>query len=235
MVDMMYVRQEGLSVAPPKTVSVVGCGGIGTWVAIDLAMSGTKRLNLFDDDQLEMHNINRIPFTPNDVGRTKTEILAEFVLKMRPDIQVYQYGKVTELTQNLIEGYVVDCTDKVKTQTFLQGLCTKKKLPYFRIGYDGNHMTIIDGRYPDAPKAADVWDDGSGHEGYTTVPSWVVPPQIGAALLTYIVCNADQRAYTPINVDVEHLTSVNILMEELDKQKKVEDTHGKKPRKSSRR
>jgi molybdopterin/thiamine biosynthesis adenylyltransferase len=209
----MYDRQKSLEVVPPKEISIIGCGGIGTWVAIDIAMAGSKVINLFDDDNLEMHNLNRIPFSPNDVGKPKTDVLQEFIARMRPDIQVMQYGRVSELTQNLVKGYVVDCTDKVATQGFIQKLCKHNKLPYFRVGYDGHHLTVIDGRHEDAPKAADVWDDGSGQEGYTVVSSWVVPPQIGAALVTYIICMGS--AMPPINTDVFDLANINVFMTDL--------------------
>jgi predicted ThiF/HesA family dinucleotide-utilizing enzyme len=212
MADIMYDRQRELDLCIPKEASVVGCGGVGAWVAIDLAMAGVKRLNLFDDDQIEMHNLNRVPFTPNDVGKPKTEVLQTIINGMRPDTIVYQYGKVTELTRNLVEGYVVDCTDKVETQKLIQSICKQKSLHYYRVGYDGHHVSVIDGQHADAPKAKDVWEDGSGHEGYTIINSWVAPPQVCASLVTYMICAGG--TFGPINADTEALARINEYIDE---------------------
>jgi hypothetical protein len=120
---------------------------------------------------------------------------------------------------------VVDCTDKVATQGWLQEHCKKEKTFYFRVGYDGHHLTVIDGRHKTAPKIKAVWDDGSGREGYTIVPSWIVPPQIAAAMITYMICRGASTEYPMVNANVEQLIGVNAYMEV---------AHGKeqKPKKS---
>ena len=230
MADMIYNRQQSLNLRIPAQASIIGCGGVGAWVAIDLAMTGVPRLNLFDDDNLEMHNINRIPFTPGDVGLQKTEIVSDFITGIRPEISIVRYGKLSEITGSLIGGVVIDCTDRIATQSLVQALCKQKKLPYYRVGYDGNHLTVIDGQHEDAPKAVEVWDDGSGQEGYTVVPSWVVPPQVGAALVTYMVCT--DRAFEPIITQMEDLTLIDSLKRALSAaQKEVTDRGKKKARK----
>ena len=75
MGNIMYTRQEKLDITPPNGVTVIGCGGVGAWVAIDLAMSGVRKLTLFDHDKLEIHNLNRLPFSALNVGKPKTEVL----------------------------------------------------------------------------------------------------------------------------------------------------------------
>jgi len=191
MVDMMYTRQEGLSVHPPNEVSIIGCGGVGAWVAIDLALAGTKKLFLFDDDDLEISNLNRLPFEANDVGKPKTAVVKKFIGAIRPDAEIVMHGRVSGITKNLLRGTVIDCTDSLEAQQLIYEECTKKKdsgLKYYRIGYDGHHITIIDGQSKDSPKIDKVWNDGSGHSGYIIVPSWAVPSQLAASLLTHIIC-----------------------------------------------
>jgi len=46
----LYERQETLELTAPKKIAVVGCGGIGYWVAKFLAMSGCEYLELYDPD-----------------------------------------------------------------------------------------------------------------------------------------------------------------------------------------
>lgn len=200
MVDVMYDRQSSLDLDVPTEVSIVGVGGVGSWVAIDLAMTGVDRLNLFDEDNLEMHNLNRLPFSPDDVGKPKTQIVADFIGKIRPEATVMQYGYVTKLTGGFLAGKVIDCTDKTATQALIFEVCHRQKLQYCRVGYDGMHLTVVDGTHPEAILPKDVWGD-SPDEGYTVVPSWVVPPQVGAALVTHIICSRQRYPTLSIHLD----------------------------------
>lgn len=203
MDELVYDRQHTLNIHPPEAASIVGCGGVGAWVAIDLAMTGVPELHLFDSDVMEIHNLNRLPFTMGDIGKAKVQILKDFLLKIRPTAKVVMNGNVTEITKELIRGVVVDCTDRVATQAFLQEYCTNKKLAYYRVGYDGQHFNVTDGQHKLAPKSKNVWDDGSGRDGYTIVPSWLVPPQIAAGLLTHAIVH--NRTYAPVSMDIEEI------------------------------
>jgi molybdopterin/thiamine biosynthesis adenylyltransferase len=58
-------------------VAVLGCGGLGSWVAAGLACSGVGRLTLVDDDVVELSNLNRqLLFTEADIGRPKVDAAA---------------------------------------------------------------------------------------------------------------------------------------------------------------
>ena len=61
----LYKRQEKLVLNQDQSITVVGCGGIGYWVAKFAAMSGIDELWLFDPDTFEDHNFNRIDLSPN--------------------------------------------------------------------------------------------------------------------------------------------------------------------------
>ena len=186
---MMYNRQQTLHIYPPDEVSIIGCGGVGAWVAIDLALAGVNKLNLFDDDDLEVHNLNRLPFSADDIGKPKTEVVKCFISNIRPDAIVVMYGRASGITKNLLSGAIVDCTDSLEAQTLIYEECKRRKLLYYRVGYDGHHITVIDGQSSDAPKIDKVWDDGTRRAGYTIIPSWAVPAQIAACYLTHILCH----------------------------------------------
>lgn len=56
-------RQKGLiGDFSEHSAIVVGLGGIGNWVALDLALVGMGTLILFDDDIVEVSNLNRTLF-----------------------------------------------------------------------------------------------------------------------------------------------------------------------------
>lgn len=57
-----------------STVIVVGVGGVGAVVAEMLARCGIGKLILFDYDHVELANMNRLFYTPDQVGQSKVEV-----------------------------------------------------------------------------------------------------------------------------------------------------------------
>jgi hypothetical protein len=60
-------------------INVIGCGGIGSPVALTLAKMGCSRLALYDPDIVESHNLPNQVFPLNSLGRAKVEVLAEVI------------------------------------------------------------------------------------------------------------------------------------------------------------
>lgn len=70
-------------------VTVLGLGGLGSFVALELAAAGVGELLLVDDDVVEEHNLNRqILYTSADVGRLKVDAARERLLAANPLIKV---------------------------------------------------------------------------------------------------------------------------------------------------
>jgi len=63
----------------PRTtqVAVVGVGGVGSVAAEMLTRCGVGRLLLYDYDRVELANMNRLFFRPEQCGMTKTDAAAQ--------------------------------------------------------------------------------------------------------------------------------------------------------------
>jgi adenylyltransferase/sulfurtransferase len=61
-------------------VAVVGCGGLGSWVALGLARAGVRRLTLVDPDLFDRTNAPRQLMEAQDLGCSKAHSLARNVL-----------------------------------------------------------------------------------------------------------------------------------------------------------
>lgn len=60
-------------------VTIIGCGGIGSFTALALAKMGCTHLTIYDDDLVEDHNIPNQLYRPGDVGDLKVERLADII------------------------------------------------------------------------------------------------------------------------------------------------------------
>ena len=79
------VLQEKFSDA---TVAVCGLGGLGSNIAISLARAGIGKLILIDFDRVDITNLHRQQYKADQIGKFKTETLAENLLEIAPYIEI---------------------------------------------------------------------------------------------------------------------------------------------------
>lgn len=89
-------------------VGIAGCGGLGSAVAITLARLGLGALRLVDYDVVEPSNLNRQQFFIDQIGRMKTDALAENLRRINPYVRVEPIQ--TRLGRNNIAATFADCS-----------------------------------------------------------------------------------------------------------------------------
>lgn len=70
------------------TVGVAGLGGLGSAVAVALARTGVGQLVVADFDVVEPSNLNRQQYFIDQIGRPKTDALAENLGRINPCVRV---------------------------------------------------------------------------------------------------------------------------------------------------
>ncbi len=168
----LYDRQKKLNLNVNQSITIAGCGGVGAWVAIYAAMSGIENIIIFDNDVWAVHNLNRVPFPEKYLGRNKAMSTQRYVQTLRPDASIKAFHFVLQEFAFTKTDWLIDCTDDYKAQKFHQNLAKKHNVRYMKVGYDGLHISIHN-------KVAE-W--GEETDGYTIVPSWVVPAATVASL-----------------------------------------------------
>lgn len=88
-------------------IGIAGCGGLGSAVAITLARLGVGSLRLVDYDVVEPSNLNRQQFFIDQIGRMKTDALAENLKRVNPYVKIESIQ--TRLTRNNIAATFADC------------------------------------------------------------------------------------------------------------------------------
>ena len=64
--ELSIEKQELLS---KKSITVIGCGGLGSPLAAYLAGAGVGKIKLVDDDTVELRNLHRqVFFSEDDIG-----------------------------------------------------------------------------------------------------------------------------------------------------------------------
>lgn len=91
-----------------STVTILGCGGLGSWAACGLACAGVGNLRLIDDDTVELSNLNRqLLFGEPDLGRPKVEAAARSLRRNDHLLEVechrHRVGSSAEIA-DLIQG-----------------------------------------------------------------------------------------------------------------------------------
>ena len=76
-----YKRQTDLVTPSQLTfgITILGVGGIGSWVAFYLAKMGAMSLTVVDFDKVEEHNIPSQLYAPEDIGTSKVDALQRII------------------------------------------------------------------------------------------------------------------------------------------------------------
>lgn len=89
--EELYSRFKGLienDALMTKRVLVIGLGSFGSHIAVELAQAAVGRFALMDFDRLEAHNVVRHACFLGDVGRLKTDAVADLVMGKNPFAEV---------------------------------------------------------------------------------------------------------------------------------------------------
>ena len=128
------IGEVGQQKLQDASVLVVGCGGLGSPIAVYLAASGIGKIHLVDFDTIAISNLHRqVFYTLEDVDKPKAEVLTTFIKKRAPFTQVRFTNKpvTKENVFNLIENVdiVVDGTDSLPTKYLLNDACVLRNKP----------------------------------------------------------------------------------------------------------
>jgi adenylyltransferase/sulfurtransferase len=109
-------------------VLLIGAGGLGCPLAQYLAAAGVGTIGLVDFDLVDASNLHRqVLYGTADVGRSKTEVAAERINAMNPDVTVERHD-VRLTSANALEllaryDVIVDGTDNFPTRYLTNDAC----------------------------------------------------------------------------------------------------------------
>ena len=69
-------------------VGIAGAGGLGSNCAVHLVRSGFCRFSIADFDRVEPSNLNRQFYFSDQIGKKKTDMLKENLLRINPELEI---------------------------------------------------------------------------------------------------------------------------------------------------
>lgn len=148
------------------TIAVVGVGGVGSVAAEMLTRCGIGKLILFDYDKVELANMNRLFFRPEQSGLSKVDAARETLLGINPDVTFESHNyDVTSLDNfdhfigrlsrgGLTEGpvdLVLSCVDNFAARNAINTACNELAQKWMESGVSedavsGHIQLMIPGR-----------------------------------------------------------------------------------------
>lgn len=184
------IGEEGQEKLKRAKALIAGAGGLGSPIAIYLAVAGIGTLRLVDHDRVELSNLNRqILHGDQDIGKRKIDSAMENLRKLNKNVTIEAFAETIN-EENVLKlvgdcNVIVDAMDNLPTRYLLNRAAIDKKIPFFHgavYGFEGRAMTIIPG------KSACLWCIYQGRvtEGKFPVIG-VAPAVIGCLQATEVI------------------------------------------------
>lgn len=142
----MYIfsRNVGIlesTVMLQKKAVFVGCGSVGSLVAVELAKAGVGNFMLIDNDVFGYHNICRHQCGIYDVGRFKTDALADRIFQINPYATVMKKNcMIQEIDRGEMEDFcnedtiIIGGADNREGDLYASDFALENKMPFISIG-----------------------------------------------------------------------------------------------------
>jgi len=113
---------------------IIGAGGLGCPAALYLAAAGVGSLTIYDDDEVDLSNLQRqITHYTDDIGTDKVISTQETLNKVNPDVKVKAVKQRLEgelLAKEVAAADIVlDCSDNFMTRFAINAACVGSNTP----------------------------------------------------------------------------------------------------------
>lgn len=119
-------------------ITIVGVGGTGSPLAVQLARMGIKRIRLIDKDIIDETNLPRVYGSkPSDVGRPKADVLKKYIESFSDTkVEAIQADITTDdVVEEIVDSDVIfSCTDNLASRAILNDVSIQYFIPLIDVG-----------------------------------------------------------------------------------------------------
>ncbi len=166
-------------------VLIVGAGGLGSPASIYLAAAGVGQITIYDDDVVDLSNLQRqIAHHTSDIGTDKVISTQKTLKNINPEVKVQ--ARSQRLTDKLLKtevkqaDIVLDCCDNFTTRFAINAACVSEQTPLVSgaaIRFEGQVAVFTPGKN-NSPCYNCLYQD-NGEEMLNCASNGVVSPITG--------------------------------------------------------
>ena len=164
-ITLSEIGEAGQQKLQEAKVLVVGCGGLGSPIAVYLGASGIGKLHLIDFDRVDISNLHRqVFYSLKDIGKFKSECLSNFIQQRAPFTEV-SFSSEAITKENAIEliseyDVIIDGTDSLPTKYLLNDVCVilEKPLVYGSLYKFDGYVSAFNLKQEDGSFSANLRD-----------------------------------------------------------------------------
>eukprot|EP00808_Paulinella_micropora_P009628 g70255.t1 len=131
------------------TIVIIGVGGVGSVAAEMLTRCGVGKLILFDYDKVELANMNRLFYTPEQAGSSKVQAAIQTLSNINPDTQLEGYDQDvtsvdfydTFLTKVSTATLLLSCVDNYEARVTINMACNRLNQVWMESGVSENAVS----------------------------------------------------------------------------------------------
>ena len=145
LVYNIFSRNTGIlesTIMKEKCVFVLGCGSVGSLIALELARAGVGKFVLIDNDIVEYHNLCRHQCSIKNVGEYKVFALQKRIMEINPTAQVECVKKIVEqVGQEIFEKHCtkdaifIGCADNRAADVYGNSIAAYYGVPFVSVGF----------------------------------------------------------------------------------------------------
>ncbi|MGL5041548.1 MAG: tRNA threonylcarbamoyladenosine dehydratase [Culicoidibacterales bacterium] len=153
----LAIGVEGVNLLAKMTVVVLGIGGVGSFAAEALARSGVGTIVLFDEDVVDITNINRqIHALTTTIGQQKCEVMKQRISEINPNCHVIANNKFInrdclDLMFEQNPDFIIDSVDTVMIKCLIVKEAIIRGVPII------SSMGVANKMDPTQLKIASIW------------------------------------------------------------------------------
>lgn len=147
-ISVSEIGMEGQQKLFDSGVFIIGCGALGSMVAMQLAGAGIGKLGIADFDVIEISNLQRqFFFRSEERGERKVQMLFSRIKDLNPQVEVESYPSMVtrKMAEGILEEYdfIVDATDNPESKKMIGEIAKSKRKPCCIAGVNGFGGQVI--------------------------------------------------------------------------------------------
>ena len=165
-IQLNEIGETGQQKLLASRVLVVGAGGLGCPLLLNLASCGVGYITIVDFDRVESHNLHRQPlFKPDDVGKGKSAAAARFLEERFPHCRVNAVDAMFDpkMAVSMVPeaDILVDCSDNLQVRYLMDDVAQIYQKPWVHASVSKFNLQ---------------WALFRPHQGYSYRNIYPVPP-----------------------------------------------------------